>query len=86
MRIKRVYCPANVHHIQSFAMRATSTARVVRFQARQKAGLIVVSVTIDQTKFARAREEAGLPLLSDRRDEIEAAAQQIIDAFCGDMK
>jgi hypothetical protein len=61
---------------------ATSTARVVLFQAREKAGLIVVPVVVDKAKFAKAFDEAELPLQSDDRDEIEAAVQRLINKFC----
>ena len=79
---KRVYRPGELAPHTVIVMGATSTARVVRFQARQKAGLIVVSVVVDQTKFADALEEIGLPLRSDHRDEIEIAVQRLIDEFC----
>jgi len=66
-------------------MAGTSTARVLRFQQRQKAGKAVVSVEIDQVAVAALLERMNLLAEHqfDDRVAIAAAIGHLLDHLTG---
>ena len=59
-------------------MSATSTARVVRFQQRQKAGLIPLSVDVNEAAFTEALLDAGVITDKASRAELAVLASRLI--------